>query len=190
MLVVDVSVPVWLPVHDLETVTDFDTVLVPLADVVLEKVIVSDVVFSTLSVELLLRLEPVSDPLALTDVSVTDPVPLTSERVMLLAVFVSVLSRLADDVLLDVSDLGVRVDVFVCDLESVAVALLAVLVAVLLDVFDGCECVAVAERDDVLLSVMKHVIEFVAVEVAVSLPFDLLVLELSLLVAVLVAVHV
>ena len=35
MLVVDVSVPVWLSVRDLETVTDFDTVLVPLTDVVL-----------------------------------------------------------------------------------------------------------------------------------------------------------
>ena len=67
-------------------------VLVPLTDAVLEKVIVSDVVFSMLSVELMLRLEPVPDPLALIDVSVTDPVPLTGERVMLLAVFVSVLS--------------------------------------------------------------------------------------------------
>ena len=37
---------------------------------------------------------------------------------------------------------------------------------------------------------VANVAEIVAVEVAVSLPFDQLVLELSLLVAVLVAVHV
>ena len=85
---------------------------------------------------------------------------------------------------------GVRVELFVCEPDPVAVALLTVLVAVLLDVLDGSESVEVAERVDVLLSVMKPVTEVVLVEVAVSLPFDQLVLELPLLVAVLVAVHV